>query len=60
MVVVNNSDAAESVTVSVANTALEGCGSPEMLWGKSTGVAVEGGVMRVNVAARQAVAVGVR
>lgn len=60
MVVVNNSDAAENVTVSVANTALEGCGRPQMLWGKSTGVRLEGGAMRVEVAARQAVVVGVQ
>ncbi len=59
MVVVNNGDAAESVTAPVANTSLEGCGRAEVLWGKDSRVRVYGGEVRVEVGARQAVVVAV-
>ncbi|MCU1323153.1 MAG: Cyclomaltodextrinase [Acidobacteriaceae bacterium] len=60
MVVVNNGVAAESVTVPVANTSLEGCAVGEVLWGKGDGATMQGGVLHLDLAGRQAAVIGVR
>ena len=59
VVAVNNGTTAESVTIPVTDTSLAGCRVGDLLWGKAD-VKAEGGAVKVQVGAKEALVVGMR
>jgi neopullulanase len=60
IVVINNGSKNENIEMPIANTSLAGCLKPELIWGTSTNLALDGEKIRVSVEAKQILLIAVR